>query len=38
MLDFAELVRRDTKDLGDMIDLQSFVWTLGSDEYPWNRG
>lgn len=40
LLDFAELVRRDTRDLRprDMIDLQSFVWTLGSDEYPWNRG
>lgn len=39
LLDFAELVRRDTRDLRprDMIDLQSFLWVLGSDEYPWNR-
>ncbi|HEY5946628.1 MAG TPA: hypothetical protein VIV40_14095, partial [Kofleriaceae bacterium] len=35
VLDFAERVRRDTKDLRprDMIDLQSFIWVLGSDEY-----
>lgn len=35
LLDFAELVRRDQKDLGprDMIDLQSFLWVQGSDEY-----
>jgi hypothetical protein len=40
LLDFAELVRRDTRDLRprDMIDLQSFIWVLGSDEYPWRRG
>ena len=32
---FAELVRTDTRDLGprDMIDLQSFIWVQGSDEY-----
>jgi hypothetical protein len=37
MLDFAELVRKDNKDLKpkDMIDLQGFIWVLGSDEYPW---
>jgi hypothetical protein len=37
LLDFAEEVRRDTKDLKprDMIDLQGFIWVLGSDEYPW---
>ena len=36
LLDFAELVRRDTRDLRprDMIDLQSFIWVQGSDEYP----
>ena len=36
LLDFARLVRRDTRDLRprDMIDLQSFIWVLGSDEYP----
>ena len=36
LLAFAERVRRDTRDLGprDMIDLQSFIWVLGSDEYP----
>ena len=40
LLDFAELIRRDTRDLRprDMIDLQSFIWVLGSDEYPWRRG
>ena len=33
---FAALVRRDLKDLRprDMIDLQSFLWVQGSDEYP----
>jgi hypothetical protein len=32
---FAERVRSDTRDLGprDMIDLQSFIWVQGSDEY-----
>jgi hypothetical protein len=36
LLDFARLVRRDTRDLRprDLIDLQSFIWVLGSDEYP----
>jgi hypothetical protein len=36
LLGFAEQVRTDTADLGprDMIDLQSFIWVLGSDEYP----
>lgn len=36
LLDFAETVRRDTRDLKprDMIDLQSFIWVQGSDEYP----
>ena len=35
LLDFAETVRRDQRDLGprDMIDLQSFIWVQGSDEY-----
>jgi hypothetical protein len=35
LLGFAEQVRRDTADLGprDMIDLQSFIWVQGSDEY-----
>ena len=35
ILDFAEAVRRDTRDLRprDMIDLQSFIWVQGSDEY-----
>ncbi|HEY5926069.1 MAG TPA: hypothetical protein VIV11_30495 [Kofleriaceae bacterium] len=35
LLDFAARVRRDTKDLRprDMIDLQSYIWVLGSDEY-----
>jgi hypothetical protein len=36
LLDFAEQVRRDQRDLRprDMIDLQSFIWVQGSDEYP----
>jgi hypothetical protein len=35
LLDFCELVRRDLRDLRprDMIDLQSFLWVQGSDEY-----
>jgi hypothetical protein len=35
LLDFAEHVRRDNRDLKprDMIDLQSFIWVQGSDEY-----
>jgi hypothetical protein len=35
LLEFAEQVRRDQKDLKprDMIDLQSFIWVQGSDEY-----
>lgn len=35
LLDFAAAVRRDLRDLRprDMIDLQSFIWVQGSDEY-----
>lgn len=35
LLAFAETVRRDLRDLRprDMIDLQSFLWVQGSDEY-----
>ncbi|HET7457505.1 MAG TPA: hypothetical protein VFJ74_07610 [Gemmatimonadaceae bacterium] len=35
LLDFAATVRRDTRDLKprDMIDIQSFIWVQGSDEY-----
>lgn len=35
ILAFAETIRRDLKDLRprDMIDLQSFMWVQGSDEY-----
>ena len=35
LLDFAETVRRDNVDLQlrDLMDLQSFIWVLGSDEY-----
>ena len=35
LLDFARRVRRDVRDLRprDMIDLQSFIWVQGSDEY-----
>lgn len=36
LLQFAETVRSDLRDLRprDMIDIQSFVWVQGSDEYP----
>jgi hypothetical protein len=36
LLDFVETVRRDIRDLRprDMIDLQSFLWVQGSEEYP----
>jgi hypothetical protein len=35
LLEFAEQIRTDTSDLAprDMIDLQSFMWVQGSDEY-----
>ena len=35
LLDFAAVVRRDLSDLRprDMIDIQSFIWVQGSDEY-----
>jgi hypothetical protein len=35
LLDFAETIRRDQRELRprDMIDLQSFMWVQGSDEY-----
>ena len=35
LLDFAATVRRDLRDLKprDMIDIQSFIWVQGSDEY-----
>jgi hypothetical protein len=35
LLEFAATVRRDVRDLKprDMIDLQSFIWVQGSDEY-----
>lgn len=35
MLDFAATIRRDQRDMRprDMIDLQSFMWVQGSDEY-----
>lgn len=36
LLEFAQQVKRDVRDLRprDMIDLQSFIWVQGSDEYP----
>jgi hypothetical protein len=36
LVDFAQTVRRDLRDLHprDMIDIQSFLWVQGSDEYP----
>ncbi len=35
LLDFASTVRRDLRDLRprDLIDIQSFIWVQGSDEY-----
>jgi hypothetical protein len=35
LLEFADVVRRDLADLRprDMIDIQSFIWLQGSDEY-----
>ena len=35
LLDFAKTVRSDLRDLRprDMIDIQSFLWVQGSDEY-----
>ena len=35
LLDFTETIRRDLRDLKprDLIDLQSFIWVQGSDEY-----
>ena len=35
LLEFAATVRRDLGDMGprDMIDIQSFMWVQGSDEY-----
>lgn len=36
LLDFAALIKEDTRQLQprDMIDIQSFIWVLGSEEYP----
>jgi hypothetical protein len=36
LLNFAEQIRTDTKKWkpADMIDLQSFIWVMGSEEYP----
>lgn len=36
MLEFAKQIRTDVLDLQprDMIDIQSYIWVLGSDEYP----
>lgn len=36
LLDFAKVVRQDLADLHprDLIDIQSFLWVQGSDEYP----
>lgn len=36
LLEFAEAIQRDQSSLEarDMIDLQSFIWVQGSDEYP----
>jgi hypothetical protein len=39
ILDLARTVRTDLADLGprDQIDIQSFLWILGSDEYAEER-
>jgi hypothetical protein len=39
LLGFAHRVRRDLRDLRprDLIDIQSFLWVQGSDEYPNKR-
>ena len=36
LLDFAALIKNDLAELKpqDMIDIQSFIWVLGSEEYP----
>ncbi|HEX8475564.1 MAG TPA: hypothetical protein VF666_16165, partial [Pyrinomonadaceae bacterium] len=36
LLEFADTVRSDLSELQprDMIDIQSFIWVQGSDEYP----
>ncbi|MDT7808966.1 MAG: hypothetical protein QOJ70_2779, partial [Acidobacteriota bacterium] len=36
LLEFADAVCRDQRSLHprDMIDVQSFLWVQGSDEYP----
>jgi hypothetical protein len=36
LIDFAEQIRKDVSELSphDYIDLQSFMWVMGSDEYP----
>ncbi len=36
LLDFAAQIKTDAAQLRskDMIDIQSFIWVLGSDEYP----
>jgi hypothetical protein len=36
LLKFSRTVRRDIRDMNprDMIDIQSFLWVQGSDEYP----
>jgi hypothetical protein len=36
LLDFAACIKKDLSNLQprDMIDLQSFIWVLGSEEYP----
>jgi hypothetical protein len=36
LLEFAELIKQNTKNLHpkDMIDIQSFIWVMGSEEYP----
>jgi len=36
LLNFADIIRNDMAELRpkDMIDIQSFIWVLGSEEYP----
>jgi hypothetical protein len=35
LLDFVKLLKRDLKEMKpkDLIDIQSFIWVLGSSEY-----
>jgi hypothetical protein len=36
LLEFSDLIKKDTEKLSpeDLIDVQSFIWVMGSEEYP----